>query len=196
MLLAPQMMASWWAVLLLGLAASYVFGREYFDRTAKNMLTLPIRREAFVAAKLLVLGMWVAGLALVAVVIQACFALLLGIDGFAWRHVWTAAADCLEIAGLIYLTLPVVGVLAMLEKGYIPPMVFSVFMTTAALMVGVTDAAPYFPWSMPLAAAGSAFGPMIEPPLLNAWSFVISGALFGAGTVALLLYIDRADNLQ
>lgn len=196
MALAPQMMASWWGVLIFGLATAYMFGREYLDGTAKNMLTLPVRREAFVVAKLIVLAGWLAALTLVAVALQAAFALVLGVPGFAWGHIWRAVVDCLEIAGLIFLTLPAIGALAVLERGYLPPMMVSALMATAAFLVGAIGWGRFFPWSMPLAVAGSAFGPLIEPPVLEPASFAISGTLFAVGLAVLLAYIDRADNTQ
>ena len=42
---APVTMASWWGLLVFGLAASYLFGREYTEGTAKNLLALPVVDE-------------------------------------------------------------------------------------------------------------------------------------------------------
>src|SRR3972149_5562899 len=44
--------------LVLGVIEAFVFGREYAQGTAKNMLTLPIGRSVFVAAKLTVDAVW------------------------------------------------------------------------------------------------------------------------------------------
>lgn len=196
MRLAPQMMATWWGVLVFGLVAAYVFGREYFDGTAKNMLTLPVRRESFVVAKFVVVALWVAGLAALSVALQATFGAVLGIPHLTWAPVWSAARDSFEVAGLIYLTLPVVAALATLEKGYMPPMMFSAFMATAAFMVSAIGWGRYFPWSMPFAAAGSAFGPLVKPLTLVPASYAVDAAAFLVGVVAVLVYTDRADNTQ
>jgi ABC-2 type transport system permease protein len=193
---APQMMASWWGVLLFGLAASYLFGREYADGTAKTMLTLPIRRESFVAAKMIVLAAWVFGLTALSVVLEAACAAVLRLPGFAWEHVWATAGESMTIALLVYLTLPVVAWLAMLEKGYLPPMLFSAFMATAGFMCGAIGWGRWFPWSMPLAVAGSAFGPLIQKPTLVAGSWVVEVVVFSIGLAAVIAYIDRADNTQ
>jgi ABC-2 type transport system permease protein len=194
--IGPQMMASWWGVLLFGLAASFLFGREFTDGTAKNMLTLPIRREAFVFAKLIVLAVWVLGLVGLSVVLHAAYAAVLGLPGFAWSHVWVSLGETLRTAVLIYLTLPVVASLAMLEKGYLPPMLFSGFMATASFMVGAVGWGRWFPWSMPLAVAGSSFGPLFPAPVLVPASWAIDAVLFWLGVVVMLVYIDRADNTQ
>lgn len=194
--MAPQMMSSWWGILLFGLAASYLFGREYTDGTAKNMLTLPIRRETFVLAKMLVLAMWVFGLAALSVAFEAVYAAVLRLPGFAWEHIWASTGESMTIALLIYLTLPVVAWLAMLEKGYLPPMLYSAFMATTSLMFAVIGWGRWFPWSMPQAVAGSSFGPLIEKPTLVAGSWMVDAAVFVVGLVAVIVYIDRADNTQ
>ena len=49
-------------VMLLSVLAAYVFGREYSEGTAKNMLVLPVAREWFPIAKLVVLFVWFASL--------------------------------------------------------------------------------------------------------------------------------------
>ena len=55
--------------LLLSFVVTFVFGREYSEQTAKNMLALPVGRPAFVLAKFVVAAAWWVVL-VVAVVIQ------------------------------------------------------------------------------------------------------------------------------
>ncbi len=45
-------------MLLLPFIVAYLFGREYDDATAKNMLALPVARHWFVVAKLVVAAVW------------------------------------------------------------------------------------------------------------------------------------------
>ena len=59
---STQVFVSWYGLVLFGLVTAYVFAREYGEGTAKEMLTLPIRRESFLAAKSIVLATWVLGL--------------------------------------------------------------------------------------------------------------------------------------
>lgn len=63
--------------IVIGIIEAFVFGREYAEGTAKNMLTLPIGRSTFVAAKIVVSIVWYA--CIVAVVYG--LALLLGVFG-------------------------------------------------------------------------------------------------------------------
>src|SRR5215467_4527662 len=50
--------------ILFGLLVIWLFGREYSDRTAKDLLALPTPRAAMVTAKLLLAACWCAILAL------------------------------------------------------------------------------------------------------------------------------------
>jgi ABC-2 type transport system permease protein len=196
MRLAPQMMASWWGILLFGLAASYLFGREFADGTATTMLTLPMRRESFVGAKMAVLAVWVFGLAALAVMLQAAGAVVLGLPGFAWEHVRVSLAQSMHVALVIYLTLPVVSLLAMRERGYLAPMLFSGFMATAGLVFAVVGWSRWFPWSMPQSVAGSSFGPLFRTQGLVLGSWVIAFGLFAVGLAVLFWQVDRADSPQ
>ena len=45
-------------IMLFAVATSWIFGREYADRTAKDLLALPTSRPAIVAAKLTILIVW------------------------------------------------------------------------------------------------------------------------------------------
>jgi hypothetical protein len=193
---APQSMASWWGFLIFGLMASYLFARELADGTAKNMLTLPVRREWFVVAKMVVLALMVFGLAALSVAVHVVWAAALGLHGFAWEHVWTSMGEAMTIALLMYLTLPVVASLAMLERGYLPPMLFSSLVAGVALMPMPAWWCRWFPWSMPQALAGSFIGPGLAKPTLVAGSWVVATAVFVVGLTAVILYVDRADNVQ
>ena len=68
---AVQGVSGSWGLLTFSFIAAYVFGREYKEGTEKNMLTVPIRREYSVIAKMIVVACWVFGLALFAFVLQA-----------------------------------------------------------------------------------------------------------------------------
>jgi ABC-2 type transport system permease protein len=49
-------------LVVFGFLASWVFGREFADRTAKDLLALPTSRSAIVLAKFGVIAVWSAGL--------------------------------------------------------------------------------------------------------------------------------------
>lgn len=61
---------------------AFVFRREYSEGTAKNMLTLPIGRSNFVAAKIVVSFVWYACIAAVVYGEALLLGLLVGLPGF------------------------------------------------------------------------------------------------------------------
>lgn len=194
----PEMIASAWGVMLFGLVTAYLFVREFDDGTAKYILTLPLRREYFVVAKLGVLAAWVLGLTVLSVAVQAGYAAFLGLTGFAWEHIGTGLTRSLLVSLVIYLSLPVVAWLAMLGKGYMPPMLFSALTAAAGLMMAFAGWARWFPWSMPMVFTGMTFAPpgTITETALGIASWAIVLGLFAVGLAAVFWYVDRVDNAQ
>lgn len=192
----PQLIAGYVGVVLFGLVAAYLFGREYSDGTAKYMLTLPVRRESFVMAKMLLLAGWVAALTLLSVGVHTAYAGAMGLDGFAWNGVATSLADSLKVSLLIFLTLPIVALLAMAGRSYLQPMIFSAVMSAAGVSFTFVGWERWFPWSMPVAQVGIILGPPIRLRPLVPGSWAVALATFAVGLAALLWYVDRADNHQ
>ena len=110
-----------------GLVAAYLFGREFTDGTAKTMFTLPMRREYVVLAKMVVLALWVFGLGMLSVLLMMGVTALLGAGRVRLdARVRRTSRDTLGVCALFYVTLPFVAWFAMLGKGYLRPMLFSV----------------------------------------------------------------------
>lgn len=181
-----------WGVLTFSFATAYVFGREYKEGTARNMLTVPLRREYIVVAKMVVVACWVFGLMLLSFALHSVGFLLLGIDGFAWKHVATALVDALKVTFLIYLTLPLVAWIAMAGRGYLRAMIFAFAMMMVGNGLATTDASRYFPWNMPLFVVGASWMP-IPPSNLVPASWVVAIGVFAAGVALATRQIDVAD---
>lgn len=75
-------MAGVGGMILLAVIVAYLFGREYADRTAKNMLALPVARWRFVVAKLAVAALWFLLLMAWMLVEGLAIGALVGIPGF------------------------------------------------------------------------------------------------------------------
>jgi ABC-2 type transport system permease protein len=193
MLSGPQLVASWYGAVLFGLVAAFIFGREVTEGTQEQMLTLPLRREYFFAAKMLVLAAWVLGLTVLSVLAQAGYAAAFGVHGASWadgmRILWLA----LRVALLLYATLPWVALVAMIGRGYLAPMVYAAIM--AAIGLGLAEAgwSRWFPWSMQLSVTGVALFPSVPMPSLAPGSWALMLLVFATGTVATLWYGTHAD---
>jgi ABC-2 type transport system permease protein len=148
-----------------------------------------------VVAKMVVLAVWIAILALLAVVLTAGIAVLLGAQGFAWSHVLKGLGDTLAVSGLIYLTLPFVAWLAMLGKGYLRPMLYSMalmMMTTALIDTPISR---WLPWSLSVHLVGASWYP-VPPADLTAGSVAVAVVFFLVGVAALMWRIDHADSAR
>jgi hypothetical protein len=191
--LAPQFMASGYGVILFGLVAAYLFGREHVEGTAEQMLTAPMRREYPVFAKAVLLVAWVLALAALAAVVQMGWAAVLGLRGFSWQFAATALRESLTVGVLILGTLPFVALVAMIGRGYLAPMVFSAMSAMAGLGLAEAGWARWFPWSMPMAVVGFVWLPPFPIAALTAGSWWLMAGVFAVGVAVLVWYVDRAD---
>lgn len=183
-----------WGVLLLSLVAAYVFGRELREGTDIASATLPVRREAFVLAKLVVVAVWAIALALLAVAAQvAVDAIYLGWEGFRLSYVWGALVDTVYAMVPLYLTLPLVAWLSLRRKGYLLPMLFALVMFILASGLIGLDAAAYFPWSMPIVLTGVTWMPLTGE--LTAASWAIALAVFAVGVSAVLRRVNQSAEM-
>jgi ABC-type transport system involved in multi-copper enzyme maturation permease subunit len=184
-----------YGVLLFSFVAAYVFGREYKQHTSKNMLTLPVRREYVVAAKLVVVAVWVVALALLSLVLQSIGLAALSTPGFAWRHVWGALADSMAVTLLIFLTLPLVGWLSVIARGYLHGMLMAFAATLVGNGIATSKVSPYFPWNMPIHLVGASWMPVATVHLVPA-SWAIAAAVFAVGVLLVVRRVDLADDVS
>jgi len=180
-------------MLMLAFIIAFLFGREYADGTAKNLLALPVGRQWFVLAKLVVAALWWFAL-VVAVLAEALVTgLVLGLPDFSVGLVMGGVRDALLAAGIAFLLAPVVAWITTLGRGYLPPLGFAFAMLALGNVFAKTGWALWFPWSIVPLSIG-----MVGKPLqtLPPGSLVIVGLTFLAGIVATILQLRYADNTQ
>ncbi len=177
-------------MLLLSFIVAYVFGREYAEGTAKNLLALPVARPSFVLAKFVVAAAW--WLALVAAVLAEAFVIgsALGLPDFAPGLALSAGRNALLAAGIPYLLVPVVAWITLLGRGYLAPLGFTLAMLVLGNVFARTGWAPWFPWSIGALLLGTVGQPaQTLPP----GSFVVLGLTFIAGIAATIWQFNYAD---
>ncbi|MBN1596406.1 ABC transporter permease [candidate division FCPU426 bacterium] len=181
------------SMVLLAIIVAYIFGREYSDGTAKNMLTLPVGRHWFAIAKLIVAIVWFG--ALLASIIAEGFLVgtWLGLPGLTFTLA-AAATGRILFAGLIgYLLVPMVAWMATLGRGYLPPIGFTIFMLLMGNILGATGWGKWFPWAIVPMLAGMA-GPRVE--VLAPGSLAVVGITFFAGVALTIWQLRFGDNTQ
>lgn len=186
-------MTSVGGMVLTAVITAYVFGREYADGTAKNMLALPVRRESFVIAKLLVVALWFAVLVAAILVEAMAIGLALDLPGFSPGLLGRTARDAALSAAMCFLLVPPVAWIATLGRGYLPPLGFAIVTFVLGNVFAATGWGKWFPYSIVPLYTGIA-GPRVG--LLEPGSYVVVLLLFAAGIAATMRQVLSADDTQ
>lgn len=175
------------------LLTAWVFGREYSDRTVKELLALPTPRATIVAAKFVLLALWTLTLALLIFAAGLGVGMVVDIPGWSLDLVWTSFRTLLGVALLDLMLLPFVAFFASAGRGYLPALawaLFSVFLAQIAAVLGWGD---WFPWSVPALFSGMA-GPRAGD--LGLHSYVSVSVAFAVGLAATFAWWRSADQVR
>jgi ABC-type transport system involved in multi-copper enzyme maturation permease subunit len=179
---------------VLGIMEAFVFGREYQQGTAKNLLTLPIGRGVFVAAKLVVAAAWYLAVACLVYAVALVFGAFIGLPG--WSPV-LLGENLVLVLTLTVQTLLLGSIpawIALWGRGILAPIGVTLF-TVLGLgqMLAHTGWGAWCPWSIPLLAANAGAQ---DAPIPGAGSWIVLVITFAAGAVACWLTLEKADNTQ
>src|SRR5271157_132754 len=174
-----------------GFVASWVFGREYSDRTVKDLLALPLPRSYIVISKLVVVAAWSILLSLMLLAAALVIGGLIGLSGGS-NEVVLHGAYAYGVTALLTLILCTpVAFFASYGRGYLPPMGFVIMTLLIGQFIVAVGIGPYFPWAIPglYSVAASTGGPQ-----LGAISYIIlvlTGLIGLAATFAWWRYADQ-----
>jgi ABC-2 type transport system permease protein len=172
-------------IILFGLIAAWVFGREYSDRTVKDLLALPTSRSAIVLSKCIVIAVWSAALTVITCLVTLFIGAMLGLPPESPQVFWQSGititvAACLTIA----LATPI-AFSASAWHGYLPPIGVMMLAMGLAQLMNAAGWGEYFPWSVPAL--------FVQGESLGMVSYVIVILTSAAGLVGTLLWWELAD---
>ena len=180
-------------LLLLSFIMVYVFGREYTDGTAKNLLALPTGRHWFVLAKFTVAAVWW-GLLVLAVLAEAfIIGFVIALPGFSTGLALEAVRNALLAAGIAYLLAPIVAWIVTLSRGYLAPLGFALAVLALGNLFSKTGWGVWFPWSIVPLIIGTVGTSAESIPL---GSIVVVALTFVLGVAATIAQVRYADNAQ
>ena len=143
-------------IILFGFFASWIFGREYSDKTAKDLLALPMPRGFIVCSKYIALALWCLLLTVIALCVAVLFGLIINPPGFSLAVLFNGSGVFVISALLtIALTTPV-AFFASFGKGYLSPVGFILFTILLGQLAELLGIGAYCPWAMPAIFAGIA----------------------------------------
>jgi ABC-2 type transport system permease protein len=176
---------------LYSLIAAWVFGREFADGTAKDLLAVPVPRGTILLAKFAVVVLW--GLALTALV--AATALLLGAllqlpEGNP-AVIAEGLVTVLIAALLVAAVMTPVALFAGLGRGYLLPLGMTILFVLFANVLAVAGWGEYFPWSVPALYTQAGGPPSAALAAVSYWIAALTGV---AGMAATYLWWRFADH--
>ena len=176
---------------LFGLVAIWVFGREYSDRTAKDLLALPTPREAIVAAKFVLVLCWSAALTAIVCALGLTVGMAVGLAGWSRELAVDSLANLAVVAGLTIAAVTPLAWVACAGRGYLPAVGCMFLVLFLAQVLAALGWGAYFPWAVPALASGAA-GPGEQQLELASYLVVALAGLLGvAGTLAWWRWADQ-----
>jgi ABC-2 type transport system permease protein len=176
--------------IVFAIVTTWVFGREFSDRTVKELLSLPTSRETIIAAKFIVVAFWTFLLILLDLGVGLLVGHTVVIPGWSPELFRSATADILGAGLMTIMLLPFVAFMASVGRGFMPAFGWMVFTVVIAQVAAVMGWGGWLPWSVPALFSGAA-GPRAE--YLGTHSYVIVVLASLTGLAATFYWWRNAD---
>lgn len=178
-------------IIVYTLIGSYLFSREYTESTLKTILTVPVSKTAFIAAKFLMLLIWILGLTAVAWVCTLFFAVIGKVTDFSMTIIIKSIYEYFFGAILVYLViLPFIFIAIKMKNLVTPIIVVTAAAMGSAAVINEPEAGLY-PWA---ATNLLVTGTLVKKTGHTIWPAVIMIAILAAaGFIASLIYFNKHD---
>ncbi|MEW9053138.1 MAG: ABC transporter permease [Neobacillus sp.] len=177
-------------ILIFGFVTSWVFGREYTDRTVKDLLALPYPRGIIVIAKYITVLIANLLLSIHVILVGIILGLIVGLPGWS-SAVVTDGLTVIFIATLLTIALSTpVAFFACYGRGYLAPLGFVVLMVVFSQIIAAAGYGDYFPWAVPALFSGTS-GVALTLGWANLTPLLITSLLGLAGTLSWWLFADQ-----
>ena len=173
-----------------GFIFSYIFGREYTDKTLKDLLALPVSRATIVVSKLLVGVVWCTALFVLLYFTSILAGLVVGVTGDASDIFATGKGYAVQGIMTILISFPV-AYFASFGKGVMAPLGFVFLSMILANLVATVGIGPVFPWAIPGLVAMNSTEPGLH---VSAVGYILFSLTVVAGIYLTLQYWFRADH--
>jgi ABC-type transport system involved in multi-copper enzyme maturation permease subunit len=181
-------------VLIFGFVASWLFGREYSDGTAKDLLSLPISRTKILNAKFIYYILWCVALVVSNLMLGLFFGILLRLPG--WDYIqFSNNIHVYFVTTLMIIALNIpIAFFALVGKGFMTPLGIVAILLVLAQIFGALGFGNYFPWAVPGIYSGSGGAEMKSG--LNSLSYLIILFTSIAGYTGTILWWKYSDETK
>lgn len=180
-------------VMVFGFVASWLFGREYSEGTAKDLLALPTSRTQILHAKFLVYALWCLALTVSNLLIGLLIGWGIQIPGSPFSALGAMLPRYLITTALTMGLGTPIALFALWGRGYLAPLGVVAITLVFAQIIAATGYGHYFPWSIPGLYSGISQATDFH---LNPVSYLILVLTSVTGYFCTLLYWNRADQAQ
>jgi ABC-2 type transport system permease protein len=170
--------------------AAWVFGREYINKTLRDLLALPTSRTTIVIAKFALITFWSFTFSLFALLVGIVLGLIIKLPGWSYQLLLDSISRFIVVSLLAILLAWAIAFIANIGKSYFPALGFLIFMVALAQIAQVLGWGEYFPWAIP-----GLYSNVASPTNLGVVSYVIvvlTGLLGVLGTILWWRYADHA----
>lgn len=178
-------------VLIFGFVASWTFGREYAEGTAKDLMALPTSRRKIIQAKFVVYALWCLALAASNLLIGFLIGSALQLAPMAAP---VAQTQFMYYAGTTLLTIlsgiPI-AFFAIWGKGYLAPLGFVALTLVFSQIIAATGFGAYFPWAIPGLFSGAG-GEYRDQLTITSYSILMITSILGY--FSSIVYWERSDH--
>lgn len=179
-------------VLVFGFIISWIFGREYSDRTIKDLLALPISRNIIVLSKFIVAVLWC--------LILSIFVLILGLIVGKVVDIPSWSSDIMIRGTLVFIICSILTILlstpvaffASVGRGYLSPLGFMVFTLVLAQIIAATGYGQFVPWSIPAIISGAAGNDNVMIEGISIIIVILTSIIGSIGTMFWWRYADQS----
>ncbi len=178
---------------LFALITAWVFGREFSDHTAKELLALTTPRWVIVGAKFVLTALWSLALTLLVIAVGLAVGAAIGMPGWTLDLGWASFWTMLATACLTFMLMPLVALFASSGHGYLPPIGWTVLALAIANLVSVLGWGDWFPWSVPVLVSGMV---KTHAEQVGLHSYAVVLLAFAVGIAATFAWWQRADQTR
>lgn len=175
-----------------GMVTSWIFGREFADRTAKDLLAMPFPRYTPILSKFIILFAWTVILCFSMLISGLLTGWLIGLNGWVGADFSAFLKVFLKGTVLNALLITPVAFIALVGRGIMLPIstTILILILTQIIFVGIPSITPYFPWALPalISGVGGEATPAAGPV-----SYIIFLFTFLSGLLGTILRWKHAD---
>ena len=166
-------------IMVFGFVASWIFGREYSDGTAKDLLSLPVSRTQILNAKFIVYLFLCFMLALSNLLLGFLIGWYLDLTGFNAFILIKNLEVYFITAFLTILIGTPIAFFAIAGKGYLAPLGFVALTLVFAQVIAAAGYGTYFPWSVPGIFSNSGGNELKEMLNVNSYLVLVATCIIG-----------------